>query len=150
MTDARHRPSRSLALAWRAVATGPITGHMLGTTDVMGKGPRLLSCYSNTSSDPFKWARGLDTDYDLVSCLWSFIRRFCHTMLVGIKTRLETRLPQSRAGEQGLYLKSFHRLSRSSEAKHLPCFPSLHFTITQSRATGTADYILRPMNRPEL
>ena len=33
------------------------------------------------------------------------------------KTRLDTRLPQSRAGGQGLYLRSFHHLGRSSDSK---------------------------------
>ena len=34
-----------------------------------------------------------------------------------IKTRLDTRLPQSRAGGQGPYLRSIDHLGRSSEAK---------------------------------
>ena len=34
-----------------------------------------------------------------------------------IKTRLDTRLPQSRAGGQGQYLRSLEHLGRSSEAK---------------------------------
>ena len=33
------------------------------------------------------------------------------------KTRSDTRLPQSRAGGQGPYLRSLHHLGRSSEAK---------------------------------
>ena len=33
------------------------------------------------------------------------------------KTRPDTRLPKSRAGGQGLYLRSLHHLGRSSEAK---------------------------------
>ena len=33
------------------------------------------------------------------------------------KTRPDTRLPQSRAGGQGPYLRSLHHLGRSSEAK---------------------------------
>ena len=34
-----------------------------------------------------------------------------------IKTRPDTRLPQSRAGGQGLFLRSLDHLGRSSEAK---------------------------------
>ena len=33
------------------------------------------------------------------------------------KTRPDTRLPQSRASGQGLYLRSLHHLDRSSEAE---------------------------------
>ena len=33
------------------------------------------------------------------------------------KTRPDTRLPQSRAGGQGLYLRSLNHLGRSGEAK---------------------------------
>ena len=36
---------------------------------------------------------------------------------VGLKTRPDTRLAQSRVGEQGPYLMSLHHLGRSSEAK---------------------------------
>ena len=35
-----------------------------------------------------------------------------------LKTRPDTQLPQSRAGGQGLYLRSLDHLSRSSEAKN--------------------------------
>ena len=34
-----------------------------------------------------------------------------------LETRPDTRLPQSRAGGQGLYLRSLNHLGRSSEAK---------------------------------
>ena len=51
----------------------------------MGKGPWLLSSYSATSSDPFKWPCGLDSEYDLRSCTHTFSRRYSHMVFVGIK-----------------------------------------------------------------
>ena len=38
-------------------------------------------------------------------------------VLLSEKTRPDTRLPQSRGGGQGPYLRSLHHLGRSSEAK---------------------------------
>ena len=36
----------------------------------------------------------------------------------GVGTRLDTQLPQSRVGGQGLYLRSLNHLGRSSEVKN--------------------------------
>ena len=40
---------------------------------------------------------------------------------VEVRTRLDTRLPKSRAGGQGQYLRSLDYLGRSSETKKVKC-----------------------------
>ena len=66
--------------------------------------------------------RKLDVKSEMLLNQVTIRRQFTVTdkrdQLVCYKTRLDTRLPQLRAGGQGLYLKSLNHLGRSSEAKN--------------------------------
>ena len=60
-------------------------------------------------------------ELDQINCVMTGKRkkgRKLETKEEGKKTRSDTRLPKSRAGGQGPYLRSLHHLGRSSEARN--------------------------------
>ena len=65
-----------------------------------------MNCFKNQKGDENKL---LDSIFAVASCgLWARAEG---------KTRPDTRLPQSRAGGQGPFLRSLHHFGRRSEAK---------------------------------
>ena len=78
---------------------------------------RAINTYNRSWFDLIEKRFAVTRDNSLVKsdqCLRLFSSRRQPPLLV---TRPDTRLPQSRAGGQGLYLRSLDHLGRSSEAK---------------------------------